>query len=193
MQEILFGSANRGKIAEVTAVAARLGVTVVGLDACTSTGLGPPPEVVEGLLTYEANARHKALSYARWAGRPCIGDDTGLEIPAMAGLPGLYSHRFGLPRVAALLGLCSDISARFVCCVAYAEPSGRVVAVTKALTGRLRRPRTAEIQELMSDPLPYARLFTPAEEKAPLRELLSQEGFLSHRGRALAELLRVLK
>lgn len=193
MQQLLFGSSNQGKVAEVSAVAARLGIAIVGLDACRAESLGAPPHVVEGLPTYEANARHKALTYARWAGRPCIGDDTGLEIPSVAGLPGLYSHRFGVPRVAALLGLHSEVSARFVCCVVYAEPSGRTVAVTQALDGQLRRPSLQEVQELANDPLPYARLFTPVGERKPLRELLPREGFLSHRGKAFAELVRVLR
>lgn len=193
MQQLLFGSSNRGKIAEVSALGARLGVSVVGLDACSAEGLGAPPHVVEGLPTYEANARHKALSYARWAGRPCVGDDTGLEIASVGGLPGLYSHRFGLSRVAALLGLHLEVSARFVCCVVYAEPSGRTVAVTQALDGQIRKPSIQEVQELANDPLPYARLFTPVGERKPLRELLPREGFLSHRGKAFSELVRVLR
>lgn len=192
MQQLLFGSSNQGKVAEVSAVAARLGIAIVGLDACSAAGLGTPPHVVEGLPTYEANARHKALSYARWAGRPCVGDDTGLEIPSVGGLPGLYSHRFGVPRVAALLGLRSEVPARFVCCVVYAEPSGRCVPVTQALEGDLRKPSPQEVHELANDPLPYARLFTPFGERETLRVLIAREGFLSHRGRAFAELMRVL-
>ena len=192
MNTLLFGSSNKGKVAEVSKVAGALGVTIVGLDSCSGPELGAPPVVVEGLPTYEANAAHKALSYARWARRPCLGDDTGLELDVLGGLPGLYSHRFGLPRVAALLGLSAQTAARFVCCISYAEPSGRLVSVTRALEGRLRRPSESEISELADDPLPYARLFTPVGETRPLRELLSRDGFLSHRGMALSGLLRVL-
>ncbi len=193
MDRILFGSSNKGKVAEVSQVASRLGVAIVGLSECQSSQVGGPPVVVEGLPTYEANASHKALSYSRWAGRSCLGDDTGLEIEALGGLPGLYSHRFGLLRVTALLGLRAETPARFVCCISYAEPSGRLISVTKALEGVLRKPSDQEVRDLADDPLPYARLFTPNGERRPLRELLSNDGFLSHRGLALTCLLRVLQ
>lgn len=187
-QTLLFGTSNKGKLVEVGGLAARFGVVVEGLDSIGRQ----PPEVVEGFPTYEGNARHKAVEYARWSGRPCIADDTGIEIAALETLPGVYSARFGVARVAKLLGVGARSPAQFVCCISYAEPEGRVVSVTRALEGTFVVCGPEGLKALEGNPLPYAPLFTPQGATKTLSQLVGTAGFLSHRGLAFETLLKVL-
>ncbi len=190
--KILFGSTNEGKFREVSRVAAPRGVEFESLVAASQGAGTKVPEVAEGLLSYEGNAARKALSYARWAKRMAIADDTGIEIEALGGLPGVYSHRFGLERVALLLRQGKGSCARFICCMSFAEPSGRVVSVHRELLGHIRAPQPAELPHLRAEPLPYARLFVPQGESESLAALHGRDEFLSHRGAALVTLLDVL-
>ena len=87
---LLFASSNSHKLEEVRAILGPLGVDVVGLDSMKST----PPEPVEDGATFEANARIKAIAYAKYAGQHCLADDSGLEVDALHGAPGVHSARY---------------------------------------------------------------------------------------------------
>jgi XTP/dITP diphosphohydrolase len=190
-KEIVFASTNRGKIAEVTRVAARLGFRVIGVEGVTSAGgFGARPEVSETESTYEGNALKKARAYTAWLSRPCIVDDTGLEIEALGGLPGVYTANFGIARVRSLLSPGYPFRARFVCCVVYAEPSGRCVSVTATLDGTIRFPAAAQDD---GSGVPFSAYFIPNGETESVSELSSKGDFLSHRGRAISVLLGALE
>lgn len=85
---VVVATANRGKLGELAALLAPLGVDTI---AQSSFGIAPPPETG---TTFLDNALIKARHAARIAGLPAIADDSGLEVDALDGAPGVYSARF---------------------------------------------------------------------------------------------------
>jgi XTP/dITP diphosphohydrolase len=88
---LLLASANRGKLRELRAILGGLPVELVGLE---EIGLGPPPQVAETGATFLENARLKARAYAAWSGLAAVADDSGLEVDALGGEPGVRSARY---------------------------------------------------------------------------------------------------
>jgi XTP/dITP diphosphohydrolase len=146
--EILIATRNAGKIEELREAFATLPLTLRMLDE-----FGNISEVSEVGTTYEENATLKAISYSRQTGITALADDSGLEVDALQGGPGVLSARFGgdnlsdVERTQALLATIQDVAtprrtARFVCCMvlygwfpsADRESSARrVLAVTKGV------------------------------------------------------------
>ena len=139
---ILLATSNEHKLDEVRQILCPLGFTVQGLD---STGLSIPEPVEDG-TTFEENARIKAVAYARAAGRISLADDSGLEVDALGGAPGIHSARFSgvegsrserdsannRKMVSMLRELSAEESpARFVCAMCLATPDGRILAETR--------------------------------------------------------------
>jgi XTP/dITP diphosphohydrolase len=186
---ILVGTSNSGKLAEITRFAERLGFHVFGLADPRVEGDGIPPAVPEVALSYSGNALLKGVAYARHFGRPCLADDTGLEIFDLHGLPGVHTARWGLSRVSKEVGGRDRVSARFVCAMAYVEPSGRSVVAHGRIVGDLRG-----IEWSGGDvkPLPFGDFFYPVGESEPLGALLNRGFERSHRFLALETLTRVL-
>jgi len=142
---VVFASGNPHKVDEVRAILGGRGIEVMGLD-------GAIPEPEENADTFEGNAAIKALYYAAATGMVCLADDSGLEVDALDGRPGVYSARYagiGSNRVerdaannAKLLKELEgvpelDRTARFVCAMVLAEPptdahpEGRIIATTR--------------------------------------------------------------
>jgi XTP/dITP diphosphohydrolase len=93
MKKILIATSNPGKLRDFAGAASRHGVEIAGIPDFTSL-----PSVVEDGLTFEANARKKAEAYSRHVpGEIVVADDSGLEIDAMKGAPGVYSARYAAP------------------------------------------------------------------------------------------------
>src|SRR5258707_3485363 len=93
MRKILIATSNPGKLRDCGGAASRHGVEIAGIPDFTSI-----PSVVEDGLTFEANARKKAEAYSRHVpGEIVVADDSGLEIDAMKGAPGVYSARYAAP------------------------------------------------------------------------------------------------
>jgi XTP/dITP diphosphohydrolase len=88
---LLLASANRGKLRELRAILEGLPVELVGLD---DAGGGEPPEVEETGDTFLENALLKARAYAGWSGLAAVADDSGLEVDALGGAPGVRSARY---------------------------------------------------------------------------------------------------
>ena len=137
--EILFATTNPHKVEEVRAVLGPLGVAVVGLDSLAAE----PPEPEEDQETFRGNARLKAVYYAAATGQSCLAEDSGLEVDALGGAPGVYSARYAgtsgsrAERDEAnnrkLLEALRDAPpekrrARFVCAMCLAQPEGRILA-----------------------------------------------------------------
>ena len=91
---LLLATANRGKLRELRAILAGVPAELVGLD---EVGLGEPPEVAETGATFMENALLKARAYAEWAGLAAVADDSGLEVDALGGAPGVRSARYAGP------------------------------------------------------------------------------------------------
>ncbi len=88
---LLLASANRGKLRELRAILEGLPVELVGLDGA---GAGEPPVVEETGDTFLENALLKARAYADWSGLAAVADDSGLEVDALGGAPGVRSARY---------------------------------------------------------------------------------------------------
>jgi XTP/dITP diphosphohydrolase len=118
--EIVIASGNPGKLAEYRDLLAATGLRLVP----------HPTEVKETGETYAQNASLKAEAGSAATGLPALGDDSGLEVAALAGFPGLHSARLAptqAERTQALLerlqGVAQPWAARFVCVIALAHPS----------------------------------------------------------------------
>lgn len=127
--EIVIASKNKGKIREIRQIYADLPVNFVEVPDL--------PEVVEDGATFAENARRKAVEVARHAGRWALADDSGLEVDALAGAPGVHSARWSgrgdEGNNDKLLAELEDVppparTARYRAVVVVAAPDGRVVA-----------------------------------------------------------------
>lgn len=140
---LLVATGNPGKVASLRRFLQNLPYDLVGLDAVP--GCEP---VAESGTTFEENAQLKACGYARQSGWLTLADDSGLEVRALEGAPGVYSARYGGPglddrqRCELLLRNLQDIpasgrQARFVCVVAIAEPNGNCHMFRGERTGHI--------------------------------------------------------
>ncbi len=184
---LVIGTRNAGKFREIAALLAPLDLDVRPLDA-----FAPVPPVPETGETLEANARAKALGYARATGRWVLADDSGLEVDVLGGAPGVRSARFGgeagndALNNRALLAALADHppetrTARFRCVMALAAP-GRVLAVTEGACEGVITDRPAGSNGFGYDPLFYL----PDRGRTMAQLPPAEKNRLSHRGRALA-------
>ena len=90
MHRILIATSNPGKLCDFAGAASSRGIEIASVPGFTSL-----PAVVEDGLTFEANARKKAEHYSRYApGEIVLADDSGLEVDALGGAPGVHSARY---------------------------------------------------------------------------------------------------
>jgi XTP/dITP diphosphohydrolase len=200
--EILFATTNPYKVRELAAVLEPLGFSVRSLDSLTDV----PPEPVEDLDSFAGNARLKAIAYAAATGVTCLAEDSGLEVDALGGAPGVHSARYagvdGSREVkdrannekllAALAGVPSEKrSARFVCAMCLAAPDGAVLAETAGTYEGLIADAPRGAGGFGYDPL----LFLPDVGRTSAELSPEEKGARSHRGEAtrlMAERLRAL-
>jgi XTP/dITP diphosphohydrolase len=127
---LLLASGNPGKLRELRAILEGLPVELVGL---AEAGAGEPPEVTETGATFLDNALEKARAYAAWSGLAAVADDSGLEVDALGGAPGVRSARYageGAGDRANLDKLLAELdgvpperrSARFRCAAVLLDP-----------------------------------------------------------------------
>lgn len=138
---LLVATTNPGKVRELKALLARLGV-----EAVAPGDLGLALDVVEDGTTFEANAVLKARAFADAAGLPALADDSGLEVDALGGEPGVHSARWAPgsdeDRVVALLARLAGVpparrTARFRTVAALAVPGRLVATAAGAVEGRI--------------------------------------------------------
>ncbi len=150
-------------------------------------------------LDYEVNAIEKARTVARHLQQVAVGDDSGLEVDALAGAPGPLSARYGgeglddVGRAARLLAALADVAepertARFVCVAAWADPSGRIETVRGECRGRiLEAPRG-------DGGFGYDPVFLPDGHELSMAELPADvKNRISHRARAFLGLWECLE
>lgn len=182
---IVFATRNRGKVKELAELMADTGLEFLSL-----TDLPGAPEVIEDGDTFEANAAKKAREIAAWSGMVAVADDSGLEVDALDGAPGVRSARFSGEHASdqenndKLLRLLADVprerrSGRFVSAIAVATPDGRVETVRGTCEGIIgTAPRGA-------GGFGYDPLFVVPEYDQTYAELdLATKNLISHRGRA---------
>ena len=157
------------------------------------------PSVQEDGLTYAENALKKARAAAAFSGKPALADDTGLEVDALGGEPGLHAARFAgegctfQDNIRKLLGLMRAVpeerrNARFVCVLALVAPGGRETLVEGELRGRILEA-PAGTSGFGYDPVFYV----PKLGKT-LAELTAEEkNRISHRARAVEKMREILQ
>jgi XTP/dITP diphosphohydrolase len=141
MRQLLIATHNQGKLREYRALLADLDLQVLYLN-----DLGITHDIPETGTTFAENAILKATGYAAMSGMLTWSDDSGLEIDALEGRPGVYSARYGGPGLTdrdRFLRVLDELrafppahwTARFHCVVALAEPDGRVLTVDDRVEG----------------------------------------------------------
>ncbi|MEN9361807.1 MAG: hypothetical protein RL095_3342 [Verrucomicrobiota bacterium] len=188
---ILAATGNRHKLNEFRALLAPRGFVVLG-----AADLGGLPPVEEDAGSFEGNAAKKAVEIAKATGLACFSDDSGLEVAALGGAPGIYSARFAGPKATdddnlqLLLRRLEgekDRRARFVCVIACADAQGRLVGTARGeCAGRISLEARGAIG------FGYDPVFIPEGESQTFAELGEEvKNRLSHRHAALQESLRL--
>ena len=183
--KLLLATRNQDKVVEISDALAGLAIELVTVDE-----LGPLPDVIEDQETLQGNAIKKAATLASISRLPALADDTGLEVDALHGAPGVFSSRYSgegatyAENVAKLLNDMRDIpergrTARFRCVMAIANSHG-VDTVDGVCEGMiLEAPRG-------TGGFGYDPVFVPlASEKSFAELTLAEKNRISHRGLAL--------
>lgn len=201
MRQVIFATGNEGKMREIRAI---LGDMELKISSMKEIGLAP--DIEENGSTFEENARIKAQTVAdalkaQEKTRACVvmADDSGLEIDALNGEPGVYSARYlgeetpFSEKSADLLRRLKDVpekerSARFVCAIAAVFPDGETVVARGVIEGRIG-------YELRGDNgFGYDPIFYLPEYGRTAAELTDDEkNRISHRSRALEQMKEELK
>lgn len=189
--DVVLATRNPGKIRELRALLKPLPVRLL-----TEDEVGDLPVVEEDQPTLEGNARKKALVVHRHTGRPALADDTGLEVMALDGAPGVHSARYAgedasdaanRARLLRELRGVEDRRAQFRTVVAFAE-EGEVHCVEGVCRGQVIR------EERGTEGFGYDALFVPAGETRTFAELSPEEkNDISHRGQALRKFVDYMR
>jgi XTP/dITP diphosphohydrolase len=193
IRELVLATRNRHKGEELAALLSDLGVTIRTLDEFPDA-----PEVVEDGDTCEANAIKKARAIAEFTGLPAVADDTGLEVDALDGRPGIYAARYagegatyedncqkllqelaGVPR--------EQRTARFLTVAAIALPSDGVRVAQGTLDGVIAEEASGTLG------FGYDPVFLIPELGKTLAQLSAdQKNTISHRAKAFFKMREIL-
>lgn len=188
-QRLVVASHNAGKVREINALLAPLGVTAL---SAASLSLAEPEETG---VTFAENAALKARAAAAASGLPALADDSGLAVAALDGAPGVYSARWAGPErdfaramaevQRALAERGSDNrDAAFICALALAAPDGEARVFEGRIDGRLVFPPRG------TQGFGYDPIFIPVGETETFGEMEpARKHAMSHRARAFAKLL----
>ena len=194
MHNLLIATNNKGKIAEIKALLDGTGITLL-----TPADLGLMLDIPEDGQTYAENAAKKAAAFSQACGMVALADDSGLEVDALDGQPGLHSHRFcPIPDATdadrrkylleKLQGKARPWTARFRATVAVAVPSGDVKLAAGHCEGEIIP------QERGTNGFGYDPIFLIPELGCSMAELdMQQKNHLSHRARAVTNAIPILR
>jgi XTP/dITP diphosphohydrolase len=197
LTKLLVGTNNPGKVQEYEELLSDLPGT---LEITFPAQEGLALDVEESGDTFEENARIKALAYAQASGLPSLADDSGLEVDALGGAPGVHSARYAGPasndvdRYRKLLDALSDVpagqrAARFRCVVALALPDGTLHTAGGTCEGEIGFAPRGE-HGFGYDPVFIVAGYN-GQTLAELPPDVKNE--ISHRARALAAIQPVLR
>jgi XTP/dITP diphosphohydrolase len=190
---LLVGTKNRGKLVEIQRILSGL-----DLDLLPLTDFMQAPDVVEDGLTYRDNAVKKAQTIAAWSGQLTLADDSGLEVAALGGQPGVYTARFGGP------GLSSRERCLYLLERLRGVPDGQRQAVFRCVAVLMNPAGGMSVREgqcrgVIGHDLRgeggfgYDPLFWLPEHGCTFAELSSeQKDASSHRAKALRALIPVI-
>jgi XTP/dITP diphosphohydrolase len=191
--DIVLATRNPKKIEEIRRILESSGIVIRTLEDFPGC-----PDVAEDGRTFEANAVKKAVAVARYTGRTALADDSGLEVDALGGAPGVFSARYAgeeaddrrnLAKLLDAMRFVSDEErrAKFICCIALGFPDGTARTFVGTVAGTLaREPRG-------TGGFGYDPVFFPIGESRTFAEMDDDEkDAISHRGRALRAVRRHL-
>ena len=191
---LLIATHNKGKLREYRQLLADLPVTLTYLDE-----VGITEDVPETGSTFAENAVQKATAYARLSGMLTLADDSGLEVDALGGAPGIHSARYAGPgasdadRIRKLLAELKDVpperrTARFRCVIAVATPEGEVHTAEGTVEGVIvDEPRGHH-------GFGYDPVFFLPDRGCTMAELPPEEkNRISHRARAAERIKPILR
>ena len=191
--KLVLATGNKGKIREFSLAFGKLGYECISIkDICDV------PEPDETGSTFAENARQKAEYYMKACGLPCLADDSGLAVDALQGAPGIYSARYAgghgddAANNAKLIRALeqqdnADWSAHYVAALCLAYPDGHCLETEASCDGTI-----------VADPVgdggfgydPY--FYVPQFEKTMAQLTLDQKETISHRGKAIRQLVSLL-
>ncbi len=193
MTEIILATRNDGKIKEI-----KQALSLDFIRWLTYKDFKDWPGLDESGETFKANARAKAAGIAKYLITPALADDSGLEVDALNGQPGILSSRFAGPDAddsknnAKLLEMLKDIrydqrTARFRCVLALILPDGREHYAEGVAKGHIAFELSG------SEGFGYDPIFIPEGHENTMAGLpLEEKNRISHRGRALTQMKEIL-
>ncbi len=141
--KLLIATNNKGKVIEISDLLNNFAIEIV---AATNFNLMEPEENGNSFIE---NAEIKSRYYSKLTCLPALADDSGLEVDALNGLPGIYSARWAglnkdfnsaMSRIAEEIKDSKNLSARFICALSLCWPDGEVINVEGKVEGRLNFP-----------------------------------------------------
>ncbi|MCR5446896.1 MAG: XTP/dITP diphosphatase [Schwartzia sp.] len=193
MKKIVVATKNKGKIREMMSAFEGLDVELIPLSA-----FGELPDAVEDAETFEENALIKARFYMEKTGEACLADDSGLEVDALGGAPGVYSARFSgyhaddasnnekllseLKRVGK-----KESPAAYRCVLAFVDTDGKECTADGVCSGTIKPVPRGE------GGFGYDPYFYVEENKTMAELTLDEKDKISHRGEALRGMAEILK
>lgn len=192
MKQVVIATKNRGKVKDFEAIFAPLNYEVV-----TMLDVAPDMEIDETGTTFEENAVLKAETLSKALGKLVIADDSGLEVDALDGEPGVYSARYAgdhddeanIQKVLEKLqGVPEEKrTARFVCAIAISGPDVETKTVFGTCEGMILNEKRG------TNGFGYDPIFYVPELERTMAELTAEEkGAISHRGNAIRKLTEEL-
>lgn len=193
IRELVLATRNRHKAQELASLLSDLDISIRTMDAFPQV-----PDVIEDGKTCEANAIKKARVVSRATGLLTVADDTGLEVDALGGQPGVYAARYAGEHVTyednwrkllrELSGVPHDRrTARFITVAAIASPSGEVQVAEGQLQGIITE-EPAGAQGFGYDPV----FFVPELGKTLAELSPDEKNRISHRAKAFAQVREIL-
>ena len=194
MKKILFGSKNKGKIQEFQEAFEDSQIEILSLNDFPDC-----PDAPETGNSFEENASQKALFYQKFTGLPSLADDSGIEVDALGGAPGIYSARYaGEPAndlannrklLENLEGIPSEKrTGRFVCVLALAK-NGQIVQLSRGTADGIVLEAPRGENGFGYDPL----FFVPNLKKTMAELSITEKRQISHRGEALRKFVAWFK
>ena len=187
---LVIASHNQGKIRELMDIFSPLGVK---LCSASDFDLSAPEETASD---FEGNARIKAVNCAQATGMIALADDSGFEVDALDGAPGIYSARWAGPDKDFTIAIAKveeqlkgrnaqpPYTAGFVCALCLAHPDGRTATFRGTVRGQVVFPPRGETG------FGFDPIFIPEGEKRRFAEMRPEDKHaMSHRARALAQLI----
>lgn len=190
---IILATNNKSKVKEISEMMSGSDITFVSL-----ADAGINADVKETGTTFEENALIKAREICKLSGKPSISDDSGLEIDALDGAPGIYSSRFMGEDTSydiknnALLEKLENVeddkrTARFRCCMALVLPDGREFVTEGAMEGIITKEQRGS-NGFGYDPI----LFIPEYNRTSAELSSDEKNKISHRGNALRKMIEII-